>query len=378
MAEKPFIVKHGLLVREGANDGITLTEDASGINSIKIKCAGTGGVLTDLTLPNADGGVGEFLQNNGSGTLSWAAGGGGGSMDKFWAAGDSGSAQDIFDSDTLNLMGGTGIETVGGGGGANTVQVILSDTAVTPGSYANPALAVNQQGQITSIINGANIVHDWLQTYDWLALNATRNNAGTEYSHQTFFLSTPGTIGEDVAAPTAIGQNVWVFREKARDGGGGDIGWNSFLYAPLIIPKDPNVDYPQHVQVTTIWSAGESDGSDHINVMHRLAETTTGKAYTIGSCPHTVSTPGPHATEDDWLQTWGTDVGTTFQEFDRDIPPAAGVLFSFESAPVALSVSPNDPLSVVNLTIARLCGAGMKNSYTGDIFLHGARITWIW
>jgi hypothetical protein len=72
-------------------------------------------------------------------------------------AGDSGAPDDAeyitlsADSDLPNartLTAGTGVEITDNGAG-NTVEVKMTDTGVTPGTYQNATLTVDAQGRIT-------------------------------------------------------------------------------------------------------------------------------------------------------------------------------------------------------------------------------------
>lgn len=79
-----------------------------------------------LTLPPNDGNAGEFLQTNGSGVLSWVAGGGGGSSVESYV---------LRDSKTIGTNGGTAIA------GLWFVRTLNSMTSV---GGANVGLAANQ------------------------------------------------------------------------------------------------------------------------------------------------------------------------------------------------------------------------------------------
>ena len=70
----------------------------------------------------------------------------------FSATGTSGITNSITDGNTLTIAQGTGIVTTGAAN--DTVEVALADTAVTPGTYTNATVQVNQQGQITSASSG--------------------------------------------------------------------------------------------------------------------------------------------------------------------------------------------------------------------------------
>ena len=123
---------------ETALDGLTLDGSTSG--SIKIQSAASVAVPYTVKMPNAQGAASTFLQNDGSGNLSWAAAGGGlpsqtGNADKVLAT-DGSSASWQY----------AGL----GDGGLGTGNVVLGRDSLITSGINNTVIGVGATGITTT------------------------------------------------------------------------------------------------------------------------------------------------------------------------------------------------------------------------------------
>jgi len=115
-------------------------------------------------------------------------------MTQLFLAGDSGPNQTLTDSDTISVLGGTGLSSITSV--TDTVTINLDDTTVVPGTYTAATVTVNQQGQITAASN--NTVSD--TTYD---LASAQNGANSN-------LNLTGSDGTTDTVQIIAGTNITI------------------------------------------------------------------------------------------------------------------------------------------------------------------------
>lgn len=251
--------KAGLNVKKADN-----TVDVFGVNQIQLGGNMTlvnnqnGSVTIDSTGGGGSGGVTElsfgstgFLpatSQTGSivmtGELNVASGGtgatnaadartnlGAGTMSIFSVTGDSGGNRNIVDSDTLSLLGGTGISSVTSA--TDTVTFNLDDTTVTAATYTNATITVDSQGRLTSASSGTSPPSGTPtgsgtanQVALWSGANTLTGDAGLTFTDsggvQTFLVSGSEARMQAQDTTAAVGSRATITLDPSvPDGSGG-------------------------------------------------------------------------------------------------------------------------------------------------------------
>ena len=146
------------------------------------------------------------VQNNSLGQLvvnvPWIQGSG---VANWNLEGDTGTPEAIVNGESAKIQGGTGIST--NTVADNTLQVILDDTAVTPGVYTNVNLTVDQQGRLTAVSSGNTTGLSYTSLVGYTSYISgvfttviLQNDTGKTYTITNFqseFIITPNTAWTD-------------------------------------------------------------------------------------------------------------------------------------------------------------------------------------
>lgn len=205
--------------------------------------------------------------------------------------GDNGGALSIdLDSETLSILGDTGITTTGSG---NQVLIDLNDTAVTPGSYGSqtaiPTFTVDQQGRLTDAgtvtvataltVDGDSGTGDVDLLTDDLQITGTANEIVTAASKSgtdvTLQIGLPDdvTIGQDlsVTRDATVTRNLTVngtvvlgdsTSDTVTTGGNLTVGGNLVVNGTTTSVNSTNISLDDPVLVLADNSGTSVDGVD--------------------------------------------------------------------------------------------------------------------
>lgn len=249
---------------------LRLYEDNTvGTDAVKIQAASSSAGYT-LTLPDAQGGASTYLQNNGSGTLSWASGTGAATSETYITVSNTAGL-----SAERALAAGNYLD-ISDGGANGSMTVLLDPTEMQTVTFGD-----NSGNIVWTFDNSGD---DYIITAQSGFFRIQNNTADNEFVMIENVGS--GTLGLAVDGPTTINNSLNVTGpatsqfDAAVDFLGATQFWNTLEIS------DNSGDTPKlrfEAQTGTIWNLYVTDSNDDFNIEANSTSTENVNVTNVGS-----------------------------------------------------------------------------------------------
>jgi len=300
----------------GTSDVLVIQDSAGNERfSFGTEAAGTPGVLTingAFSLPSADGNPNDVLQTDGAGNVSWAAGGGGGTLQDAYDAGHTITTSTGTDIDlTLSTAGG-GLNVSGAAAGDGTVlfgigtELLAFTVEAVSIGIASSAGASFMGGSNTQIRMNADDAAD--RTLLVSAANATGNALLTLDAEDQITIGGTNTVAPIIQVDAGVDAQIL---NLSQAGAGGE----SFgLFAGT---ADPNGSVSADAGSLFVRDTGATAS------LYQNTSAGSGTAWTLFSSGGTGDVVGPVAATDTALARFDSATGKLLQNSEATLTDLA-------------------------------------------------------